>query len=60
MVSFKGAHFAKDVILTCVRWYVAYPIPQAYRQYATFYTDQYVVYAGVILRSSTERSASWP
>ena len=23
-------------------------IPQAYRQYATFYTDQYVVYAGVI------------
>ena len=23
-------------------------IPQAYRQYATFYTDQYVVYVGVI------------
>ena len=23
-------------------------IPLAYRQYATFYTDQYVVYAGVI------------
>ena len=23
-------------------------IPQAYRQHATFYTDQYVVYAGVI------------
>jgi hypothetical protein len=22
--------------------------PQAYRQYATFYTDQYVVYQGVI------------
>lgn len=30
MVSFKGAHFAKDVILTCVRWYVAYPL--SYRQ----------------------------
>ncbi len=30
MVSFKGAHFAKDVILTCIRWYVAYPL--SYRQ----------------------------
>ena len=29
-VSFKGAHFPKDVILTCVRWYVAYPL--SYRQ----------------------------
>jgi putative transposase len=26
MVSFKGAHFVKDIILTCVRWYVAYPL----------------------------------
>jgi putative transposase len=30
MVSFNGAHFAKDIILTCVRWYVAYPL--SYRQ----------------------------
>jgi hypothetical protein len=30
MVSFKGAYFAKDIILTCVRWYVAYPL--SYRQ----------------------------
>jgi putative transposase len=30
MVSFKGAHFVKDIILTCVRWYVAYPL--SYRQ----------------------------
>ena len=30
MVSFKGAHFAKDVILTCVQWSVAYPL--SYRQ----------------------------
>jgi transposase-like protein len=30
MVSFKGAHFAQDIILTCVRWYVAYPL--SYRQ----------------------------
>jgi transposase-like protein len=26
MVSFKGAHFVKDIILTCVRWYAAYPL----------------------------------
>jgi transposase-like protein len=25
MFSFKGAHFVKDIILTCVRWYLAYP-----------------------------------
>ena len=23
-VSFKGAHFPQDIILTAVRWYVAY------------------------------------
>ena len=26
MVSFKGAHFGRDMILTCVRWYLAYPL----------------------------------
>jgi putative transposase len=30
MISFKGAHFEKDIILTCVRWSVAYPL--SYRQ----------------------------
>jgi len=25
MISFKVAHFQKDIILTCVRWYVAHP-----------------------------------
>jgi transposase-like protein len=25
-MRFKGAHFPKDVILTGVRWYVAYPL----------------------------------
>jgi putative transposase len=30
MVSFKAAHFEQDIILTCVRWYVAYPL--SYRQ----------------------------
>jgi putative transposase len=25
-VSFKGAHFPRDIILTGVRWYVSYPL----------------------------------
>jgi putative transposase len=25
-VSFKGAHFPQEIILTAVRWYVAYPL----------------------------------
>jgi transposase-like protein len=29
-VSFKGCHIEKDMILTCVRWYLAYPL--SYRQ----------------------------
>jgi transposase-like protein len=35
MVSFQGAHFPQDIILTCVRWDVAYPL--SYRC-ATFTT----------------------
>jgi putative transposase len=30
MVDFKEAHLERDIILTCVRWYVAYPL--SYRQ----------------------------
>jgi putative transposase len=30
MISFKGAHFVKDITLTCVRWSLAYPL--SYRQ----------------------------
>ena len=30
MVRFKAAHFVRDIILTCARWYVAYPL--SYRQ----------------------------
>ncbi len=26
MISFKGRHFPKDIILRCVRWYVAYSL----------------------------------
>src|SRR5262245_47669583 len=29
-VSFKGAHFPAEIILTSVRWYVAYPL--SYRE----------------------------
>jgi putative transposase len=29
-VSFKGAHFPKDIILTGVRWYIAYPLSTRY------------------------------
>jgi transposase-like protein len=25
MISFKRAHFERDIILTCMRWYLAYP-----------------------------------
>jgi insertion element IS1 protein InsB len=35
-------------------------IPEAYRQHATFYTDQYVVYEGVIPAAQHRRSPSWP
>ena len=30
MISFKGAHCVKESILTCVRWYLVYPL--SYRQ----------------------------
>jgi putative transposase len=30
MVRFMGAHFVRDIILTCMRWYLAYPL--SYRQ----------------------------
>jgi putative transposase len=26
MLSFKGAHFPQEIILTCMRWYVAYSL----------------------------------
>ena len=30
MINFKGAHFENEMILTCVRWYVAYPLSYRY------------------------------
>lgn len=29
-VDFKGSHFETEIILVCVRWYLAYPL--SYRQ----------------------------
>jgi transposase-like protein len=26
MINFKGCHFPKEIILMCIRWYVAYPL----------------------------------
>jgi transposase-like protein len=26
MIGFKGHRFEKNIILTCVRWYLAYPL----------------------------------
>ena len=26
MIDFKGHRFEKNIILTCVRWYLAYPL----------------------------------
>ena len=30
MIDFKGSHFETEIILVCVRWYLAYPL--SYRQ----------------------------
>jgi transposase-like protein len=38
MISFKGAHFAKDIILVGVRWYVAYPL--SYRHVEEFMEER--------------------
>ena len=40
-------HFDSELI-SCTLKRLWAKIPEAYRQHATFYTDQYVVYAGVI------------
>jgi hypothetical protein len=46
MVSFKGAHVVKDIILSRVRWYVAYPL--SYRQVEELMEEQ-----GPLLNVST-------
>jgi putative transposase len=50
MVSFKGAHFEKDIILICVRWCVAYPL--GYR-----HLEEMMQERGVAVDHSTKPSA---
>jgi putative transposase len=38
MIDFKGHRFEKDIILVCVRWYVAYPL--SYRNLEEMMTEQ--------------------
>ena len=46
MISFKGAHFPQEVILVCVRWYVAYPL--SYRD-----IEEMMAERGVVVDHST-------
>ncbi len=45
-VSFKGAHFPKDMILTGVRWYLAYPL-------STRHVEELMLERGVHVDHST-------
>jgi putative transposase len=45
-VSFKGAHFPEDIMLTGVRWYVAYPL-------STRYVEELMLERGVHVDHST-------
>jgi putative transposase len=45
-VSFKGAHFPKEIILTGVRWYVAYPL-------STRHVEELMLERGVPVDHST-------
>jgi transposase-like protein len=44
--SFKGAHFPKEIILTGVRWYVAYPL-------STHHVEELMLERGVHMDHST-------
>ncbi len=45
-VSFKGAHFPQDIILTGVRWYVAYPL-------STRHVEEFMLERGVHVDHAT-------
>ncbi|MEJ2743835.1 MAG: IS6 family transposase, partial [Gammaproteobacteria bacterium] len=38
MIIFKGRHFPKDILLTCVRWYLAYQL--SYRDIEEMMTER--------------------
>src|SRR5712692_1296489 len=48
VVSFKGAHFPQEIILTGVRWYVAYPL-------STRHVEELMLERGVHVDHSTIR-----
>ena len=52
MVSFKGAHFPKDIILMGIRWYVAYPL--SYR-----HVEELMEERGVPVDHAPPSSAGW-
>jgi putative transposase len=45
-ISFKGAHFPKDIILMGVRWYVTYPL-------STRHVEELMLERGVLVDHST-------
>lgn len=45
-ISFKGAHFPQEIILPCVRWYVAYPL-------STRHVEELMLERGVHVDHST-------
>jgi transposase-like protein len=49
-VSVTGAHFPREIILTCVRWYVAYPL-------STRHVEELMRERGVPVDHSTAASA---
>ena len=51
-ISFKGAHFPKDIILIGVRWYVAYPL--SYR-----HVEELMAERGVAQEGSSPQDM-WP
>ena len=52
MISFKGAHFVIDIILTCVQWYLAYPL--SYR-----HLEEMMQERGVAVDHSTVLTTYW-
>src|SRR5215472_6348744 len=60
-VSFKGAHFPRDIILTCVRWYAAYPLSsrqvEARMQERGVSVDHTTVNRGVVKYSPPREAA---
>jgi len=59
MIDFKGHRFEKDIILVCVRWYVAYPL--SYRNLEEMMAERGVQVEAELRRSGNKRpvGTSW-